>query len=222
MKFTVTDPSQLGDYCWAIVGNQYIYKNRRVREDPFTPYVGGDMRQIRGVTNSFRGDGTATKRRCTSYSKLYSANGKLHKVFTLAGGPVTFIQAESSLLDVDYFDSDWRFQTDLPAEDYDDESHLRYAFDKDNMYYVRYRTTDSAIEIWTVDNAPYAYDAEPVKIYDAVTGFTPDYFDVDDGRLVVAESGQSKFLLLDTINGTEKIFDVGVKIYNIQVLYAKF
>ncbi|VAX09473.1 hypothetical protein MNBD_GAMMA25-2491 [hydrothermal vent metagenome] len=230
MQFTARDPNQLGDYCWAIVGDQYIYKNRRVREDPFTPYVGGDMRQIRGITNNFFGDGTATERRCTSSSKLYSANGKLHDVFTFTG-PVridgvtrktTNIDAESSLLSVDYFDSAWNFKTFLPAEDYDDESHLRYGFDKDNMYYVRYRTTDSAIEIWTVDNAPYAYDAEPIKIYDAATGFTPDYFDVDDGRIVIAGSGQGKVLLLDVINGTERIFDFGVDIYGVQVLYAEF
>ncbi len=230
MQFTARDPSQLGDYCWAIVGNQYIYKNRRVREDPFTPYVGGDMRQIRGVTNNFFGDGTATWRRCTTNSQLYSANGKLHDVFTSIGpatidgitGIYTYIEAESSLLNVDYSDSDWNFRTYLLTDGYDDESHLHYAFDEDNMYYVRYRETDSAIEIWTVDNAPYAYDAEPVKIYDAVPGFEPDYFDVDDGRIVIAESGQGKVLLLDVINGTERIFDLGVDIYGVQVLFAKF
>ncbi len=216
-RFTVTDPQQLGDGCWAIVGNQYIYKNNRVYDSFARRYIGGDMRQITNVTNNFRGEGTSSSVIClVTGGSLYSTNGNLFSVnfFSSQG----LIIAESVPLVTSTLNN-WLINIRVSAENYNDESYLRYAFDKDKMYYVRYRTTDSAIEIWTVDLA--TRNAEPVKIYDAVTGFPPSYFDVDDGRIVIAGSGQGNVLLLDLINGTERIFDFGVDIYGVQVLYAE-
>ena len=230
-RFTINDPSGLVDGCWALSGEDYVYRNKRVY-DPYNGYVGGDMRQITNVTNGFYGVGTSSEVRCfeDGVVTLYSEKGKFYRVFVTLGPVIvngetkTQLRIEPDGLRLDGRKGGYITNISLPGENYSTSSNLRhFAFDNGKFYFSLYRDTDGAIEIWEATRIPDETnkDTEPVKIYDAVTGFKPVYFDVDDGKIVVAGSGQSKFLLLDTINGTERIFDVGVKIYNIQVLFAK-
>lgn len=231
-RFTINDPSGLVDGCWALSGEDYVYMNKRVY-DSFYGYVGGDMRQITNVTNGFYGVGTSSEVRCFEdggITTLYSEKGKFYRVIAnislvvIDGETKTQLRIELMNFLLNGRQGGYITNISLPGENYSTSSNLRhFAFDNGKFYFSLYRDTDGAIEIWEATRIPDETnkDTEPVKIYDAVTGFKPVYFDVDDGKIVVAGSGQSKFLLLDTINGTERIFDVGVKIYNIQVLFAK-
>jgi hypothetical protein len=69
----------------------------------------------------------------------------------------------------------------------------RYAVNDGAFYVLRRRVSGNGVEIWR-QAIGAAQGTQPTKVFDQVVGFNPQWFEVDDGQVMMASSGGQALL----------------------------
>ena len=204
--------------CAAAVGDTYYFRRNRTFE-VLTGDVGGEFYKAAITTTSTPQLLLAFSNPANCFGNLLSVGGVLYDVFTNPKDRPSTIALYRRNLSTGLPEATPALSFNETATASYSANSYRFAVDEGVFYVARQRQADGFVEIWR-QALNSVSGTQPTKILDRNTGFQPRWFEVDDGRVMLAGTN-GQVLLWDMTTNQFQPVSFGGSITAITQIYAR-